>query len=205
MSLNEDPCAEYESFSVDDVQTDLILEYCSSPISPLLSSLDPPESTFVESETFVLDTPCLDQTRDDKDTNRLKHYFVMQDLTLGHHLSFDFHTSFDWPCCGPLFYPFRDVRFYLDHSYHFRQFMHSYSHVFIEPLISAYDFTYTHLSSDWAAKFDKLKRTLSCIAVMHFIWALLHVSNYVHFCEDCARSFDKLLRALIGFDKSRCS
>ena len=83
--------------------------------------------------------------------------------------------------------------------------MHSYNHIFIEPLTSASDFTDTHLSSDWAVSFDKLKRALSCIVVMYFIWALLHVSNYIHFCEDCARSFDKLLRALVGFDMSRCS
>ena len=103
MSLKEDFRAEYELFSIDPVQTDLLLNYCSSTLPPLLSSLDPPESTFVESETFVLDTSCLDQTRDDKDTDRLKDYFEMQDLTLGHHLSFDFHISFYWPCCGPFF------------------------------------------------------------------------------------------------------
>ena len=34
MSLNADSCAEYESFSVDPVQADLLLEYCNSP-SPL--------------------------------------------------------------------------------------------------------------------------------------------------------------------------
>ena len=154
----------------------------------------------------MLDIPYLDQTRDDNDIDRLKDPFEWQDLNLGHQLSSDFHIFFDWPCFSPLPFPFRgDVRFHLDHSDHFRWFMHSYSHIFIEPLISASDFTYTHLSSDWAVSFDKLKRALSCIAVIHCIWALLHVSNYIKFCEDCARSFHKLLRALVGFDMSRCS
>jgi len=31
----------------------------------------------------VLDTPCLDQTLDDNDTDRLKDHFGMHDLTLG--------------------------------------------------------------------------------------------------------------------------
>jgi len=45
--------------------------------------------------------------------------------------------------------------------------MHSYSHIFIKPLTCASDFTYTHLSSDWAMSFDKLKIALSCIKFMH--------------------------------------
>jgi len=115
MSLNKDFCAEYESFSVDLVQADLLLEYCSSPISPLLSSFDPSESTFTEPKTFVLDTPCLYQTLGDNGTDRLKDHFEIQDLTLGQHLSTDFNISFDWPGFGPLLSRFRDMRFHLDH------------------------------------------------------------------------------------------
>ena len=61
-SLNEDFYAKYESFSVDPIQADLLLEYCSFPLLPLLSSLDLPGSTSVEVATFVIDNPCLDQT-----------------------------------------------------------------------------------------------------------------------------------------------
>ena len=122
MSLNKDFCAEYESFSVDPIQADLLLEYCNSPLSPLLSTLDPPESTFVESETLMLDTPCLDQIRDDNDINRLKDPFELQDLNLGRHLSSNFQISFDWPCFTSLPSPFRDVSFHLDHSDHLRWF-----------------------------------------------------------------------------------
>ena len=53
--------------------------------------------------------------------------------------------------------------------------------------------------------FENPKKKNEKIGVMHFIWVLLPVSQYIHFCEDCARSFDKLLRALVGFDMSRCS
>jgi len=95
MSSNKDFCAEYESFSLDPVQSDFLLKYCNSPISPLLSSLDPPESTFVESETLVLNTPCLDQIRDDNDINRLKDPFKLPDLNLARHLSSNFQISFD--------------------------------------------------------------------------------------------------------------
>ena len=179
-------------------KSDLLLECCSSPT--LLSSLDPPESTFFMSETLVLDIPYLDQTRDDNDIDKLQDTVELPDLTLGRHWSSDFHISFDWPCCGSFFYPSRGgVRFHLDHLDHLRWFMQSCSHIFIKPLTGVSDFTYTHLSSDWAVSFDKLKRALSCIAVIHCIWALLHVSNYIKFCEDCARSFHKLLRALVGF------
>jgi len=44
----------------------------------------------------------------------------MQDLTLGPHLSSDFHISFDWLGFGPFLFPFSDVRFHLDHLDHFR-------------------------------------------------------------------------------------
>ena len=160
MSSNKDFCAEYESFFVDPVQADLLLEYCSSSLFSLLFSLDLPESTFTESKAFVLDTPGINQTLDDNGADRLKDHFEIQDLTLGRHLSTDFHIFFDWPGFSPLPSPFRDVRFHLNHLDHFRWFMHSYSHIFIKPLTCASDFIYTHLSSDWATSFDKLKHEL---------------------------------------------
>jgi len=147
----------------------------------------------------------LDQTLDDNDTDRLKDHFEIRDLTLGHPLSSNFHISFDWPCFGPLPSPFRDVRFHLDHSDHFRWLMHLYGHIFIKPSTYAFDFTYTHLSSYWVTSFDKLRRALSCIEFMHFIWVAIPVCYYLHFYEDCARSFDKLIRALVGFEMSSCS
>jgi len=108
-------------------------------------------------------------------------------------LSTDFHISFDWTSFGPLLSPFRDVRFHLDHSDYFRWFMCTYSPIFIKPLNCAFDFTYTHLSADWATSFDKLKRALSCIKFMYLVWVAIPVSYYLHFCEDCAQLFDKLL------------
>jgi len=60
------------------------------PITPLssslpifVSSLNPPESTFIESETFVLRSPCLDQILDDNDIERLEDDFEVKDLILG--------------------------------------------------------------------------------------------------------------------------
>jgi len=61
---------------------------------------------------FVLSIPCLDQTLSDNGLDRLKDHFEIQDLTLGHHLSSDFHISFDWPGFGHLLSPFKDVRFH---------------------------------------------------------------------------------------------
>jgi len=150
----------------------------------------------------VLDTPCSYLTLDDNGTDSLKDHFEIQDLTLGRLLNSNFHISFDWPDFGPFPSHFRDVRFHLDHSDHFRWFMHSYSHIFIKPLTCASDFTYTHLSSDWITSFDKLKRALSCIELMHLIWVAIPVSYYLYFYKDCVRSFDKLLRALVGFNLS---
>ena len=149
----------------------------------------------------MLDTPCLDQTLDDNDTDRLKDHFEIEDLTLGCPLSFDFHISFDWPCFGPLPSLFRGVVFHFSHSGQYRWPLHSYSHI-IRTLTCASDFTYAYLSFDWAESFDKLKRALTCIAFMQFIWVVPYVSDYVHFCEECARSFDKLIRVLVGFDLS---
>ena len=79
--------------------------------------------------------------------------------------------------------------------------MHTQSNIIVMPLTSASNFTYKHLSFDWAKCFDKLKRALSCIPFTHFIWDTPPVSNYFHFCEDCVRMFDKLLHALVGFDE----
>ena len=158
----------------------------------------------MESNTFLLGNFCLDHILDHSDIDRLEDHFEVKDLTLGRPLRFDFHISFNWPCFSPLPSPFRNVGFHFDHSDHSRWFIHSYSHILVRSLSSASDFTYTHLSSNWAESFDKLKRAWSCIPFMHSIWVTHHVSNYYHFCEECARSFDKLLRSLVGFDTSSC-
>jgi len=76
-----DLCTEFQTFSFDPILIDLLL--------------DSPEYTFVRSETFVLDTPCLDQILDENDADRLKDHFEMQDLALGRPLSSNFHISFD--------------------------------------------------------------------------------------------------------------
>lgn len=80
--------------------------------------------------------------------------------------------------------------------------MHLYSHIIVRLLTCSSDFAYAHLSFDWAESFDKLKRALSCIPLLHFTWAAPPVSNYFHFCEDFVQLFEKLLRALMGFDTS---
>jgi len=92
----------------------------SSPLPHFLPSLDPPESTCVESKTSVLGNPCLDQTLEDSDIGRLEDRFKVRDLTLGHPLSFDCHISFDWPSLGPFSSPFRDVAPQFGNSDHFR-------------------------------------------------------------------------------------
>jgi len=46
---------------------------------------------------------------------------------------------------------------------------------------------------DSSESFDKLKRALTSIVMMCFLWSILCVANYFHFCEGCSRSFDKLL------------
>ena len=91
----------------------------------------------------------LDQTLEDSDIDRLEDHFEVKNLILGHLLSFDGHVSFDWSCFGPILFLFRDVRFHLDSSNHFRCSMPSYSHI-VRPLTSAFDFTYTHFFSVWA-------------------------------------------------------
>ena len=67
----------------------------SSPLPILSSYVAPPEYVFIESDTFVLGNPCLDQTLDDSDIDRLEDYFEVKDLTLGPPLSFDFYISLD--------------------------------------------------------------------------------------------------------------
>jgi len=141
----------------------------------------------------VLDSPCLDQTLDDSDINRLKDHSKVKDLTLGPPISFDCHISFDWPYFGPFPSPFRDDVFHFNHSDHSQWSIHSYSHIFVRPLTCASDVTCTHFSSVCVESFDKLKKALSCIPGMRFIWAMLPICNYIHFYEDGARFFDKLL------------
>ena len=92
--------------------------------------------------------------------------------------------------------------FHLEQADHSRWSMHSYSHIFVRLLAYASDIAYTRLSSIWAESVDKLKRALSYITCMQFIWVIPPVSNYLHYCEDCAGLFDKLLQSLFGFDTS---
>ena len=103
----------------------------------------------MESETFVLRNPYLDQTLDDSDIERLEDHFEVNDLIVSHPMSFDFHISFDWPCLGPLPSPFRDVGLYFGDLDHTQCFMLSYSQVIAKPLTSASNFACTHLSFDW--------------------------------------------------------
>jgi len=74
--------------------------------------------------------------------------------------------------------------------------MHSCNHIIVRPLTHLSEFAYIHLSFDWAKSSVKLKRALSCILLMHFIWATPPVSYYFHFYEDSSQSFDKLLQSL---------
>ena len=53
-----------------------------SPLHIFLPSVGPPESTFVKCEAFVLDSPCLGQTLDDNDIERLNDYFQVKDLSI---------------------------------------------------------------------------------------------------------------------------
>jgi len=66
----------------------------SSSLPLYLPSLDPPESTFVESEASILSNLCLNQTHEDSDIDKLEDHFKVRDLTLGYPLSFDCHISF---------------------------------------------------------------------------------------------------------------
>jgi len=87
----------------------------------------------------------------------------VEELTLGHPASIDFHISFDWLCVGPLCYPLRDVGFHLEHSNYSRWSMLSYSHIIVRSLKFVSDFAHKHLSFDWAESFDKLDKALSFI------------------------------------------
>ena len=50
--------------------------------------------------------------------------------------------------------------------------------------------------------FDKLKRVLTSISIMFFLWNIILITEYFHFCKDCSHLFDKLQRALVGIDIS---
>lgn len=139
----------------------------SSPLSIFLPSLNLRESIFVEFKTSVLGSPCLDQTLDDSDVDRLEDNFEAKDWSLGCPMSFDFYISFEWTCFVPLPSPFRDVGLYFHHSDHSRWFIHSYNNIIARPLICTSNFSYTHLSSNWAVSFDKLKKALSRIPFIH--------------------------------------
>jgi len=67
----------------------------------------------------VLSSPCLNQTLDDSDIKRLEDHFEVNDLSLSHPMSFDFHISLDWPWLGPLSSPLRDVVLHFSNSYPF--------------------------------------------------------------------------------------
>ena len=158
----------------------------------------------------MLDSPCLDQTLDDSNLDKLEDHLEVKDLTLGPPMSIYCQISFHWVCSSPLSSPFRDFGLHFHHSDHSRWSLHSYSNIFVRPLTCVSNFAYAHISSAWAESFDKLKRALSCIAFVHFISAPLRkaplpISNYLHFCEKCAPLFDKLLQALGGFDTSSSS
>ena len=48
-------------------------------------------------------------------------------------------------------------------------------------------------SYDWPRAFAKLKRALTSILVMCFLWNILLVANSFNFFEDCSSLFYKLL------------
>jgi len=85
------------------------------PCPIFLTSLDPPEFTFVESETFALGHSWLDQTLDDSDVEKLKDHFKVKNLILAHPMSFGFHILFDWLCLSPLPSTLRDLELHLGH------------------------------------------------------------------------------------------
>ena len=66
-------------------------------------------------------------------------------------------------------------------------------------------FEYVYPFFDWAQQFDKLKRALTCVAFlwwMYSIWCQLPHVHCLNFIESWASVFDKLLRALTSFDLS---
>ena len=133
MGLAVDLRVEYESFSFDPIQADLLFE----------SS----KSDFVESETIATENFDLDQTHTHIDLKGL--------MDLG---------SFDLP---------RPV---IHDDYISRLMTHMLA-----------NFEYVCVFSDWAEQFDKLKRALTCAALlwwMHFIW--LQLSYF--FCVDLIES-----------------
>jgi len=66
-------------------------------------------------------------------------------------------------------------------------------------------FNYVYLFSDWAQQFNKLKRALTCAALLWWMYAIWYQLSQVHclnFIESWSFVFDKLLHALLGFDVS---
>jgi len=57
----------------------------------------------------VLGSPCLVQTLDYSNIERLEDHFEVKNLTLGHAISFEFHISLYWHCLGPLPLPLLEM------------------------------------------------------------------------------------------------
>ena len=100
-SLNEPAVVDFSEITppedfIDSIRMESSFDLApTSPISPVSSSfsiiqfsLDPPESTFAEPETFMLGSLWLDQTIDDIHIERLEGHFEVEELTLGHPMSF---------------------------------------------------------------------------------------------------------------------
>jgi len=144
--------AEYEFFSFDPIQADLLFESC--------------KSDFIESEAIVIEHFDLDQP---PERITLKG---LVDL-------------------GPSILP--------------KLLIHD-DHIFRPMTSTLATFTYVCLFPIWAQQFDKLKRALTCTALlwwMYSIWyQLLHL-RCLNFIESWSFVFDKLLRALTSFDFGR--
>lgn len=138
------------SFSLTQPHPSHFTPFFSLPL--FLPSLDPPKSSIAEFETFVLDSPYLDQILDDSNLDRLEDHLEVKDMTLGLPMSFYCHISFDWLCSTPRPSPFRDVGLHFHHSDHSWWSLHSYINIFVRLLTCVSDFTYTHNSSVWASK-----------------------------------------------------
>jgi len=68
------------------------------------------------SETVATRSHFLDQTLDDVNMERLEDHIKVTNSTLGHPMGFDFRTSFDSLCLGPLPNSLREVELYFSHS-----------------------------------------------------------------------------------------
>ena len=158
MSRKEDFRAEYESFSVDPVQTDPLLEYCSPP--SVLASLDPPESTFVESETFVFDIPCLDQTHMHIE---LKGHVDLEPFALPRQLIHD--NPISRPMTSPLAYS-EYVHFIPEWAQLFDKLKRALTCAFLTRWMYSIWFQLPVIHSSyaiesWTSEFDKLLRALT--------------------------------------------